>query len=190
MPDPELTALEGQRCMKQSQKILFLLGFWGFEQQKWTQTNLKKKKGSWEGCCSSQNQGIAEQLALRSGARVALSLPPRSCCCWQVNTNQLSVTLGPRLFKIQVPGLELRASWSEREAVLQRMEILSRRMAESRRVERARWVTTKDTPTNACVLCFPSDVLMTLPHTTQNKFFSAKGDHSRSRPVTKSKGND
>lgn len=44
MPDPELTALEGQRCMKQSQKILFLLGFWGFEQQKWTQTNLRKKK--------------------------------------------------------------------------------------------------------------------------------------------------
>lgn len=147
MPDPELTALGGQRCMKQSQKILFLLGFLGFQQQKWTQTNLRgKKKGSWEGrCSSSQNQGIAEQLALRSGARVALSLPPRSCCCWQVNTNQLSVTVGPCSFKIQVPGLELRASWSEREAVLQRMEILSRRMAESRKVERARWATTKDT---------------------------------------------
>lgn len=69
MPDPELKALGGQRCMKQTQKILFLLGFLGFEQQKWIQTNLRGEiKGSWEGRCRSpQNQGIAEQLVLRSG---------------------------------------------------------------------------------------------------------------------------
>lgn len=44
MPDPKLTAIGRQRCLRWSQKRLFPLGFLGFEQQKWTWTNLSKEK--------------------------------------------------------------------------------------------------------------------------------------------------
>ena len=87
-----------------------------------------------------RTKGIAEQLAFRrAGARVAPELASQELL------PLAPVGLPP--LKVQIPVLELRASWTGREVVFQRMGILTR-MVEGGRVERAWQATTEDTLTH------------------------------------------